>query len=138
MSRNRFRGSWREIQGKLKAGWADLVKDELGRIYADVQTVSGLVEKSYDLTPDEARPHAEAFVWGVLQASWSKQLARDWDEGKQRITARWDRLGVDDLKAIDGRSEDLLASIERAYDIEDWQAASEMLSFFRDWREESS
>ena len=138
MSRNRFRGAWHEIQGKLKAGWATAVKDELGHIFADIETVSGIIERSYDLSPEEARPHAEVFIWNALLTRWSKQLGSDWDEGQRRVAERWDKLPSADVASIDGRSEELLSAIERTYGIEDWQAASEMLSFFRDWSAESA
>ena len=131
-----FRGAWREIQGSLKATWSSIIQDEIGRMEADAERVAGILEGSYGLEPPEARSIGEACIWEAVLAMWSGQLAHDPDEGRRRIAARWARIPGTDLDAIDGRADRLLASIERVYGIEEWQAASEMLSFFRDWMHE--
>jgi len=138
MSHNRFRGGWRALQGRWKAGWAELQKDEFGRIEGDVERVSGIIERSYDLDPEEARPLAEAYIWEAQLTAWSKQLAADWDASKQRVAKEWPKLTADDVEALGGEAKPLIEAVERTYGIEDWQAASEALSFFRDWREESA
>ena len=55
MDWNRVQGSWKQLQGKIKAKWGKLTADDLTAINGRREELEGKIQQRYGLAKDEAR-----------------------------------------------------------------------------------
>jgi len=55
MDWNRLQGSWKQLEGKLKAKWGLLTDDDLTTIKGSREVLEGKIQERYGLAKDQAR-----------------------------------------------------------------------------------
>ena len=55
MDWNRVQGSWKQLEGKLKAKWGLLTDDDLTTIKGSREVLEGKIQERYGLAKDQAR-----------------------------------------------------------------------------------
>ena len=65
MNWDQIQGSWKEFKGKAKQKWGDLTDDDLDRIEGRREELSGLIQKRYGKTREEAQHDIDEWAAGV-------------------------------------------------------------------------
>jgi uncharacterized protein YjbJ (UPF0337 family) len=65
MNWDQIQGGWKEFKGKAKQKWGDLTDDDLDRIEGRQEELSGLIQKQYGKTREEAQREIDAWAAGV-------------------------------------------------------------------------
>ena len=55
MDWNRVQGSWKQLEGKIKAKWGKLTADDLTAINGRREELEGKIQQRYGLAKDQAR-----------------------------------------------------------------------------------
>jgi uncharacterized protein YjbJ (UPF0337 family) len=55
MDWNRVEGSWKQLQGKVKAKWGLLTDDDLTTIKGSRELLEGKIQQRYGIAKDQAR-----------------------------------------------------------------------------------
>jgi uncharacterized protein YjbJ (UPF0337 family) len=55
MDWNRVQGSWKQLEGKVKAKWGNLTADDLTAINGRREELEGKIQQRYGLAKDQAR-----------------------------------------------------------------------------------
>jgi uncharacterized protein YjbJ (UPF0337 family) len=55
MDWNRVQGSWKQLEGKVKAKWGKLTDDDLTAIDGRREQLEGKIQQRYGLAKDQAR-----------------------------------------------------------------------------------
>ena len=55
MDWNRVQGSWKQLEGKVKAKWGKLTDDDLTAINGRREELEGKIQQRYGLAKDQAR-----------------------------------------------------------------------------------
>ena len=55
MDWNRVQGSWKQLEGKVKAKWVKLTDDDLTAINGRREELEGKIQQRYGLAKDQAR-----------------------------------------------------------------------------------
>lgn len=58
-----------------------------------------------------------------------------WHEMKGKVKEKWGKLTDDDLKAIDGKTENLLGKLQKNYGFAKDRAEKEINDFEKSWKE---
>jgi uncharacterized protein YjbJ (UPF0337 family) len=54
MNWDQVQGSWKQFKGQVKQKWGDLTDDEIDRVEGRQEELSGLIQKKYGRTREEA------------------------------------------------------------------------------------
>lgn len=54
MNQDIFKGSWKELKGKVQTKWGKLTNDQLDQIEGSREQLAGAIQKSYGVARDEA------------------------------------------------------------------------------------
>jgi uncharacterized protein YjbJ (UPF0337 family) len=65
MDWNRVQGSWKQLEGKVKAKWGKLTDDDLTRIKGSREQLEGIIQQRYGIAKDQARKEID--VWFTAQ-----------------------------------------------------------------------
>lgn len=76
-------------------------------------------------TGDRSRDHG-AKGWDAVKANWT--------DFKGKVKERWGKLTDDDLDQVEGRRDQLVAKVEKAYGLEPEQAEAEVDAFMEENR----
>ena len=61
MDWNRVQGSWKELQGKVKAKWGKLTDNDLTAINGRREELEGKLQQLYGLQKDQVRKEVDAW-----------------------------------------------------------------------------
>src|SRR5262249_27122858 len=61
MDWNRVQGSWKQLEGKMKAKWGKLTADDLTAINGRREELEGKIQQHYGLTKDQVRKDVDAW-----------------------------------------------------------------------------
>lgn len=50
-----FKGTWKEVKGKIKQKWANLTDDDMLKIEGKHDEIYGILEKHYGYAKDDAK-----------------------------------------------------------------------------------
>lgn len=62
MDENIWKGKWKEIKGGIKEQWGKLTDDEIAEVEGKQEKLSGLLQKKYGYSKDEAEEHYNRFL----------------------------------------------------------------------------
>ena len=62
MNQDVLMGTWKQIRGEMKSWWGRLTDDDLDRIEGSIDQLSGLLQKRYGYTRDEAKREIADFI----------------------------------------------------------------------------
>lgn len=54
MNKDIFEGNWKQLKGEARKKWGELTDDELDQIEGDAVKLSGLIQKHYGKTREQA------------------------------------------------------------------------------------
>ena len=74
MDWNRVQGSWKQLEGKVKAKWGKLTADDLTAINGRREELEGKIQQRYGIAKDQACPPSPvmSFVGGKPDASQTR------------------------------------------------------------------
>jgi uncharacterized protein YjbJ (UPF0337 family) len=58
---NRVAGSWKQLEGKVKAKWGLLTDDDLTTIKGSRELLEGKIQERYGIAKDEARKQIDEY-----------------------------------------------------------------------------
>ena len=61
MDWDRVQGSWKQLEGKVKAKWGKLTSDDLTAIKGRREELEGKIQQHYGLTKDQVRKEVDAW-----------------------------------------------------------------------------
>jgi len=61
MDWNRVQGSWKQLEGKVKAKWGKLTDDDLMAIKGNREELEGKLQQLYGLQKDQVRKEVDAW-----------------------------------------------------------------------------
>ena len=70
MDWNRVQGSWKQLEGKVKAKWGKLTADDLTAINGRREELEGKIQQRYGIAKDQARN----MTIGLPRKAFSKSL----------------------------------------------------------------
>ena len=59
MFRNRVQGSWKQLEGKVKAKWGKLTDDDLTAINGRREELEGKIQQRYGIAKDQVRQQVD-------------------------------------------------------------------------------
>ena len=75
MDWNRVQGSWKQLEGKIKAKWGQLTADDLTAINGRREELEGKIQQRYGLAKDQARKEIDDwFVTRLLTQGFEGAL----------------------------------------------------------------
>jgi uncharacterized protein YjbJ (UPF0337 family) len=72
MDWDRVQGSWKQLEGKIKAKWGKLTADDLTAINGRREQLEGKLQQRYGLAKDQVRKEIDD--WFTSQGFWRKPL----------------------------------------------------------------
>jgi len=82
MNWDRVQGNWKQLKGRVRAGWAKLTDDHLTAIDARREICAGRLQEAYGIGKEEARRRTNAWRKPI------RNVANEGDTGLHRSDAR--------------------------------------------------
>lgn len=61
MNKDRIKGQWKQLSGRIQAKWGDLTDDDLQVAEGDSHYLAGLVQERYGIAREEAERQVREF-----------------------------------------------------------------------------
>jgi uncharacterized protein YjbJ (UPF0337 family) len=88
MNWDRVKGNWRQLKGRVQAGWGKLTDDHLAAIAGRREICAGRLQEAYGIGKEEAGRLAGATVKPIGELAKVREVANDDDTGLHRVDAR--------------------------------------------------
>jgi uncharacterized protein YjbJ (UPF0337 family) len=88
MNWDRVKGNWKQLKGRVQAGWGKLTDDPLAAIAGRREISAGRLQEAYGIGKEEADRLAGATIKPIREAAKIREVANDDDSGLHRIDAK--------------------------------------------------
>lgn len=61
MNKDRIKGQWKQLTGRIKAKWGDLTDDDLQEAEGNSEYLAGKIQERYGIAKDEAQRQVDEF-----------------------------------------------------------------------------
>jgi uncharacterized protein YjbJ (UPF0337 family) len=87
MNRDRVKGNWKQLKGRVRAGWGKLIDDPVIAMAGRREIYAGRLQEAYGIGR-EADRSAGATVKPIREAEKIREVAHNDDTGLHRMDAR--------------------------------------------------
>ena len=81
MNWDRVKGNWKQLKGRVQAGWGRLTDDPLAAIEGRREICAGRLQEAYGIGKEEAARLAGATAKPIWEAETIREVANDVDPG---------------------------------------------------------
>lgn len=106
-----IKGAWAELKGEMRKHWGELTDDNLEQAKGEAERLSGLLQKQYGMSVEQARNEIDKVV-----SRYDDIAAHgDWEAIKGKIRETWGNLTADEIEKTAGRRSQLVGLLEKKY-----------------------
>ncbi|MGV8906049.1 MAG: CsbD family protein [Acetobacterium sp.] len=112
MNKDMFEGKWEQFKGDAQKTWGKLTNEDLDVVKGDVKKLVGKLQEKYGMTKEAA----EKAIDDLKEQEINKEMFEEkWEQVKDEVQKRWEKLTNEDLDAIKGNVKVLVEKLQEKY-----------------------